>query len=196
MAHTAFSHAWPDFRTEVHLLIIQRNELFARSLARYLGAHYAMVHVVGTAAAAELVLRAPGVRFHVVCGHALGPGDPDGVSCIVRWRNEFPGVLRAVLATGAEGVEDLPTAVDALFRKPSNPEVLLELLQISTLVQTPTQQPQVAANKQQSVSNEDLMKTTNTKTKAHDLKTLKDKTSIVARPSATAISTAQGFTVA
>jgi|GEM_PF-4000307 len=195
MAHTAFSHAWSDFRSEVQLLIIQRNELFARSLARYLGAHYAKVHVVSTAAAAEQLLRTPG-QFHLLCGHALGPSDPDGVSCIVRWKSEFPGVLRAVLATGAEGLADLPAAVDALFMKPSEPRVLLELLQVSNLIHTPTREPHLAANKQQSVSNEDLMKTTNTKTKAHDLKTLKDKAAIVARPSATAVSTAQGFTVA
>jgi len=195
MAHKAFSHARSDFRSELQLLIIQRNELFARSLSRYLGAHYAQVHVVRDAAAAEQILQSGG-RFQLVCGQALGATDPDGVTCITRWREQFPGILRAVLATGAEGLQEVPAAIDAVFHKPSEPQKLLDLLQISTLTPNPTRQPQKAALTQESVSTEDLMKTTKSKTKAHDLKTLKDKNAIVARPSATAVSTAQGFTVA
>ena len=40
------------------------------------------------------------------------------------------------------------------------------------------------------------MKTTKTQTKAHDLKTLKEKSTITPRPSSATISTAQGFSIA
>jgi DNA-binding response OmpR family regulator len=195
MAHKAFTRAWPDFRSETQLLIVQRNELFARSLARYLSAHYSRVLVASTAAAAEELLRESSTRLHVVCGQVLGAGEPDGVSCLVRWRAEFPDVVvRAVIATGADTLPTMPTAVDGLFRTPNDPRELLELLQIPALI--PTQQPHFATFNHDSVPNEDIMKTSKTQTKAHDIKTLKDKSAIVARPSATALSTAQGFTVA
>lgn len=195
MGHKAFTPARLDFRSETQLLIVQRNELFARALARYLSAQYVRVLVANTAADAEALVRTASGRMHVVCGYALGPGEPDGISCLARWRTEFPSVVsRAVLATGADELPPLPAAIDGVFRKANEPWELLDLLQVSTL--TPTQRPHLAAFNQDSVSNEDIMKTTKTQTKAHDIKTLKDKSAIVARPSATALSTAQGFSVA
>jgi DNA-binding NarL/FixJ family response regulator len=193
MAHKAFTPARRDFRSEIHLLIVQRNELFARALARYLSAHYEKVLVATTATAAEGWLSTSNARFHVVCGQTLGLGDPDGVSCLVRWRAEFPNLARAVLATGAEGLPAIPSAIDGVFRKPSHTAELLELLQVSSFTAHPTQKPLLAALNPD--SNENIMKTSKTQTKAHDLKTLKDRTAVATRPGAAPVSTAQGFTV-
>ena len=128
MTHTAFNRATMDFRTEVHLLIIQRSELLARSFARYLRPHYAQVHLASSAVEARAFLSAAQTPLHVVCGQRLGPADADGMTCIQRWRLEFPLIARAVLATGSEHVPDGVPGVDAVFRTPGEPQVLETLL--------------------------------------------------------------------
>jgi len=194
MAHKAlttahFSYASPDCRSELHVLIVQRNELLARSLARYLSAHYSRVVVASTAAEAETCLRSTTARLHVVCGQVLGDGEADGVSCLSRWRAEFPGVQRAILATGSDEPLGSTPGIDGVFHKPSEPRALLALLQIPALTATSTALPQAATHK-------DIMNAN--KTKAHDLKTLKERAAVAAasKASQTALpKAAQGFTL-
>jgi len=190
LTSSRFTHASADCRSEVHLLIVQRNELFARSLARYLSAHYSQILIVGTAADAEARLQnAPETTFHVVCGQTLGPGEPSGAACITHWRALFPAVARASRATGAEHPNEAAPGVDGVFRKPSDPRELLALLRLSAL---PALQPEP----QLASIQKDIM--TSNKTKAHDLKTLKERAAVAAASKAGQSAqpkVAQGFTV-
>jgi DNA-binding NarL/FixJ family response regulator len=195
MAHTAFNRAAKDFRTEVHLLIIQRNELLARSFARYLRPYYAHVHVTSTARDAEDLLRTVQAPVHVVCGLRLAPIEADGARCIERWRREFPAIVRAVLATGADDVPSEVPGVDAVFHTPSEPRALEDLLRGSPRSSL-SDESKISQFGQQQILTEDSMKTTKNQTKAHDLKTLKEKSTIAPRPTAGTLSTAQGFSVA
>jgi len=194
MAHKAlttahFSYASQDCRSEVQVLIVQRNELLARSLARYLGAHYVRALVVSTAAEAESVLRSTTSLLHVVCGQVLGDGEPSGATCIGRWRAEFPHVTRAILATGSDEPIGSAAGVDGVFLKPSEPRDLMALLQAPAL-STPRTDLQAAA------THKDIMNAN--KTKAHDLKTLKERAAVAAASKAGQSAqpkVAQGFTV-
>jgi DNA-binding response OmpR family regulator len=189
MAHKAVGVLRPDFKSEIHLLIVQRNQLLARSLARYLSAHYARVVVASTTGEAEARLQSGvGIRWHVICGQMFESG-PEGISCLSRWRAEFPAIARAILATGCDAVEPLPAGVDGSFHKPNDPRELLALLQVHNRSTTPTELHLASTNK-------DTM--TSTKIKTHDLKTLKDRTSTTAASKATPASmpkVAQGFTM-
>jgi len=195
MAGAAFNRAAADFRSEVHLLIIQRNELLARSFARYLRPYYAEVHVAATAADADLVLPTLRTNVHVVCGQRLGADEVDGVGCIQRWRQQYPAIVRAVLASSAEIVRDEVPSGDDGFRTPSEPRALEGLL-LSTPTGLRDELWQLSQFESPTTLTEDSMKTTKTQTKAHDLKTLKEKSTIAPRPSAGTLSTAQGFSVA
>lgn len=189
-AHESFTGTRGSFTCATHLLIVQRNQLLARSLSRYLSDHYERVYTVATPEDGEVALADGHAHlWHLVCGQDFGDLI-DGVSCISRLRRGHPGIVRAVLATACDALPPLPASVDGVFHKPSHPAELLALLHGPSRFPLPTSLPHAATF-------EEIMKTTTPKT--HDLKTLKERTAIMStsKPTTTTVaSTSQGFTVA
>jgi len=177
----------PGFKVETPILVVQRNAFLARSLGRYLAAHYATVHVTASPSEAERYLAAePNAPWRLVCGQAFGADEPDGISAIAAWRARYPGIFRAILATGAGISGPCPVGVDGLFEKPGAPADLLELLSLDCN----TKNPIVPLER----NHEYPMK--NTTPKLHDLKTLKERVSAQTntKSSTAQVSTARGFT--
>lgn len=178
--------AWSDCKFATPILVVQRNDLLGRSLARYLSAHYSSVHVAKSPSEAERHLRAqPTASWHIVCGHSFAAGELDGIQALRAWRSRFPTISRAILATGADLDRPCPPEVDGVFQKPSDPHTLLQLLSFHH-----HENPPFAIEQ----NSENPMK--NPTPKLHDLKTLKERVSAQAatKPNTAQVSTARGFT--
>jgi DNA-binding NarL/FixJ family response regulator len=120
-------------RLSSKLLIVQRNQLTARSLGRYLGRYFGAVSVVCSRSEAEALFHDGSLFTHLVCGDDFGTHELRGCELIVKWRNLHPEIACAVLATGADiraGSHGVGSAggVDAIFKKPDEPGRLLSLL--------------------------------------------------------------------
>jgi hypothetical protein len=116
------------------LMIVQTHQLAASSLGRYLGQYFDVVRVARSRGEAEKLFREGSPFTHLVCGDDLGAHEPRGCELIVSWRRLYPGIARAVLATGAEphwhrsSTGNVTPGVDAVFKKPDEPGRLLNLL--------------------------------------------------------------------
>jgi CheY-like chemotaxis protein len=120
-----------DSRLPHALLIVQRNQLAARSLRRYLGPYFHDVSVASSREDAERLLQENAQFTHLLCGDDLGTSEPRGCELIAAWRRAHPEICRAVLATATEMKKETPSGVDAVFEKPAEPSQLLELLGIT-----------------------------------------------------------------
>jgi len=115
------------------LLLVQKQGSTARALGRFLTSYYQEVLVAETPEAAEALLGGNRVATDVVCGQDFGPGRPLGQHLLPGWRRQHPGIRRAVLATGAEGVPDNIEGVDGIYQKPAPLSQLLHLLGVHSL---------------------------------------------------------------
>ena len=111
------------------LLIVQRNAFAARSMQRYLAAHFDSVQLAETGDQVEALLRDGSYSpTHLICGEDLGPYSECGSRLIPQWRQLCPSLTCVVLATGAlELPEQLP-GVDVVLQKPSEAGRILALL--------------------------------------------------------------------
>jgi hypothetical protein len=129
-------HMEPLVHTTVQsptLLLVQKQSSAARALGRFLTGYYQQVLVAETPEAAEALLFEDRVTTDVVCGQDFGPGRPLGQDLLRGWRRQHPGIRRAVLATGAEGVPDNIEGVDGIYQKPAPLSQLLHLLGVHSL---------------------------------------------------------------
>ncbi|HXS15888.1 MAG TPA: hypothetical protein VN764_01795 [Polyangiaceae bacterium] len=126
----------PQLHTTIQsptLLLVQKQGSAARALGRFLTGYYREVLVAETPEAAEALLDEERVATDVVCGQDFGPGRPLGQDLLAGWRRQHPGIRRAVLATGAEGVPDNIEGVDGIYQKPAPLSQLLHLLGVCSL---------------------------------------------------------------
>ncbi len=183
------------------LLLVQSQTLAARALGRFLRQYYDEVFVAETPEAAEHVLRcAAAPPSHLICGEDFGPDRPRGCELVPYWRQRYPDITRAILATGAEGLKQtaLP-GIDGVFAKPAALSQLLDLLQLRRTQRSPAPQSGHVSSTSSTPTNptpymEQIM---NTKTpKAHNVDALKERLNPAAKPSnqPAPIRTAQGFT--
>jgi hypothetical protein len=119
------------------LLLVQKQASAARALGRFLTGYYRQVLVAETPEAAEALLGKDQVPTDVVCGQDFGPDRPLGQDLLRGWRRQHPGIRRAVLATGAEGVPDNIEGVDGIYQKPAPLSQLLHLLGVHSLESSP-----------------------------------------------------------
>jgi DNA-binding NarL/FixJ family response regulator len=111
------------------LLIVQRNELAARSLARHLSEEFDAVTFAHSPEEAEAVLSDPARSpTHVVCGLNFGSGAPSGSELIPRWREAYPTLACVVLATGQGDLPEALDGIDGIYLKPSSPTLLARML--------------------------------------------------------------------
>jgi DNA-binding response OmpR family regulator len=112
-------------------LVVDRNELTARSLARYLSDEFDAVEVADGHERAQAVFddatRAP---THLVCGQNFGPNQTCGIEMVRKWREQTPSLERVVLATDPAQVPNDLNGVDWLCLKPLDPERLVALLDV------------------------------------------------------------------
>ncbi len=114
------------------LLLIQQQAAVARALSRYLSNYYSEVVVADSPESAEDILGAMNPPpTHVVCGQYFGPDRPRGQELLTSWRGRYPGIRRAVLATGAEDLAPGLDGIDGVYQKPAPLSGLLTLLGLS-----------------------------------------------------------------
>lgn len=175
------------------MLLVQHQALAARALARFLGKYYADLALAGSPEAAEELLTArTGVPTHLVCGQNFGPDAPGGQDLVVSWRQRFPDISWAVLATGAEGLASNLVGVDAVYEKSARLSVLLNLLSVRD-----NSRSHLGSSYYSTQLKDDKMKEIQTP-KAHNVSTLKER--LVQAPKTDklpgSLSSAQGFAVA
>lgn len=111
------------------LLVVQHNALARRSMARYFSARMGPVLVAESPAAAELYLRNRGqAPTDLLCGQRFGAGMPLGTQLIPRWRRLCPSLERVALVTADDDLPEVVAGIDAVFRKPIDPSVILSFL--------------------------------------------------------------------
>jgi hypothetical protein len=111
------------------LLLVQHNPLARRSLARFLRVRFAVVLVADCPEAAELHLGDPVLTpTHLVSGQRFGTGKPCGTDLIPRWRRLCPSLQRVALVTADDDLPGAVAGVDAIFKKPIDPNVIVSFL--------------------------------------------------------------------
>lgn len=110
------------------VLLVQYQVSVARALSRNLTQFYRDVHLAVTPDEAELLLEKRSSQLHLVCGQYFGLGRPLGQNLIATWRERYPEIRRAVLATGAELDSEQLEGVDGVYHKPAPIFLLLNLL--------------------------------------------------------------------
>ena len=109
---------------ETRLIVVQRNELAGRALARCLASLFVETRVTTCPREAETLLFAEGAPpTALVCGQRFADDDPPGVDWVARWRCSASSLRRAVLVT-AEPPTERPSGLDAIFDKPVVPASL------------------------------------------------------------------------
>lgn len=126
---TVHESSQPRLLAPRRLLIVQRNAFAARSMQRYLAAHFDSVQLAEAGEqVAALLSDGSYSPTHLICGEDLGPYSECGSSLIPHWRALCPSLVCVVLATGALDLpRDLP-GVDAVLQKPSEASRILALL--------------------------------------------------------------------
>lgn len=172
------------------VLLVQYQVSVARALSRNLTQFYRDVHLAVTPDEAELLLEKRNSQLHLVCGQYFGVGRPLGQHLIATWRERYPEIRRAVLATGAELDSEQLEGVDGVYHKPAPIFLLLNLLGVRNhdlFVAHPS------SNQPHTNPTEINMKAKSTQ--AHQITTLKERLSQAPKQDKQpgALRTAQGF---
>jgi DNA-binding response OmpR family regulator len=125
MAQAMIAHQYRPEGAGRRLLLVQRNELLLRAMARYFRLVFDEVYVASDPTVAQKYLslsdQAP---TDIICGFDFGNNLPAGSDLIVGWRQICPTLIRVMVVTGRDDVPDELAGVDAVFHKPVEPGVL------------------------------------------------------------------------
>jgi len=102
------------------LLVVDDIPAMGRAVQRGLQRVFDRVLVAENVDQAEKLLADPATRpTHVLCDDNLGLGSPKGMTLLVKWRLQHPGIELAAILTGSEDGEASPElGIDRIFRKP------------------------------------------------------------------------------
>ena len=109
------------------LLIVQREPVSARALARFMRPYFSHVDIAASPSEADAILDAGGTETDVVCGERFGPEEQRGTRWLADLRARRSAIRRVVLTT-SEVVDPRRPGVDAVFPKPFDPVELATYL--------------------------------------------------------------------
>ncbi len=110
------------------VLLVDDDEQIRRSLERFLTPQFDIVFTASTPEEAQAILEREPVTS-LICDLDLGPGLPNGLELLSRWRKEFPNIKRAVILSGSR----IPAgasleSVDMVISKGADLSVLIAAL--------------------------------------------------------------------
>ena len=110
------------------LLVVDDEPSVCRLLSRRLESSFDALYSATTPTDAEKRLE-QGDISHLICDFNLGEDVPKGMDLIVKWRDEYPSIKRAVLYTSSDIFDMIkPSGVDEIIPKTTDFGELMEAL--------------------------------------------------------------------